>query len=123
MTNAVKGEVHFESGGKTYTFKLGTNAQVMLEKRVGMSLSKFLKADRLEEMGASDIRAIFWAGLFRKHELSEDDVGDLIDDIGPERVAAIFLEAFESAKPQKENGANGEPRPQKPMKAQIGMNS
>lgn len=120
MTNPVKGEVTFESGGKTYTFKLGTNAQVMLEKKVGMPLSKFLKQDRIEELGTEDIRSIFWAGLFRKHQLGEDEVGDIIDDIGPEKVGEIFLEAFESARVK-----NGEvvENPQKPARARTGTNS
>ena len=124
MTNPVKGEVRFEAGGKAYVFKLGTNAQVLLEKKTGMSMSKYLKADRLEELGASDVRMIFWAGLTRSHpELTEEIVGDLIDEIGPDRVAGIFTEAFDSAKTKTENGADGEVRPPKPAKARIGMNS
>src|SRR5262245_54721465 len=103
MTNPVKGEVTFESGGKSYTFKLGVNAQVMLEQRVKMPLSKFLKEDKLEDLGISDLRLIFWAGLHRQHQLSEEEAGDIIDDIGPERVAEIFLEAFETAKVKEEN--------------------
>ncbi len=123
-THTVKGEVNFESGGKTYTFKLGTNAQVLLESRTGMSMAKYLKADRIEELGSKDIRLIFWAGLTRNHpDLTEENVGDLIDDIGVDQVSEIFLKAFESAKPKTENGAAGEPHPQKQAKARIGMNS
>lgn len=123
MTNQVKGEVTFESGGQSYTFKLGTNAQVMLEQRVGMPMSKFLKQDRLEELGIADLRLIFWAGLFRAHQLTEDAVGDIIDDIGPEKVAEIFLEAFESAKVKNQNGSAGEARPTKTAKQPTGINS
>ena len=123
MTNAVKGEVIFEAGGKTYTFKLGTNAQVMIENKTGLSMGKFLNKERLEDMGAKDIRLIFWAGLFRQHQCTEEEVGDIIDEIGPQRVADIFLEAFEVAKSKVENGAAGEPRPPKSAKARIGMNS
>lgn len=123
-TNPVKGEVTFQSGDKIYVFKLGTNAQVLLESRTGMSMAKYLKADRIEELGSRDIRLIFWAGLTRNHpDLTEENVGDLIDDLGVERVGDIFLEAFESAKPKTENGAAGEPNPPRPAKARIGMNS
>jgi hypothetical protein len=124
MTNPVKGEVSFESGGKTYYFKLGTNAQVLLEKKTGMPMSKYLKQDRIEDMGAADIRLIFWAGLTRNHpDLTEDMVGDLIDDVGADRIGEIFVEAFESAKVKKDNGADEGALPPKPVKARIGMNS
>lgn len=122
MTNQVKGEVTFESCGQSYVFKLGTNAQVMLEQKVKMPLSKFLKQDRIEELGISDLRLIFWAGLYRQHNLTEDQVGDIIDDIGPERVSEIFLEAFESAK-VKGNGVDSEAHPTKAAKQPTGMTS
>src|SRR5262245_59982167 len=126
MTNPVKGEVVFESGGKSYTFKLGVNAQVMLEQKVKMPLSKFLKEDKIQDLGITDLRMIFWAGLYRQHQLTEEDVGDMIDDIGPERVAEIFIEAFESAKAKTENGAAGAVTtspPQKSATERTGMNS
>src|SRR5262245_7790920 len=122
MTNPVKGEVTFECGDKTYTFKLGTNAQVMLEQKVKMPLSKFLKEDKLADLGIADLRLIFWAGLFRQHQLTEEAAGDIIDEIGPERVAEIFLQAFESAKVKTTNGAADE-NPPMSAKAPIGMNS
>lgn len=123
MTNPVKGEVTFVSNDKTYTFKLGTNAQVMLEQKVKMPMSKFLKQDRLEDLGIADLRLIFWAGLFRQHQLTEDEVGDIIDDIGPGKVSEIFLEAFESASVKAENGSATANPPLKSAKARVGMNS
>lgn len=124
MTNIVRGEVHFESGDKTYTFKLGTNAQVMIESKTKMPMSKFLNKDRLDQMGSGDIRLIFWAGLYRQHpDLTEEMVGDMIDDLGVDRVAEIFVEAFEASKAKTENGAAGDALPQKSAKARIGMNS
>lgn len=123
MTNPIKGEVHFEADGETYTFKLGTNAQVLIETKLGMTMSQFVQK-KTEDLGASEIRLIFWAGLHRQHKMSEEAVGDLLDDIGPERAAAIFLEAMQAAAvPRKENGADGEARPPTPAKAPIGMNS
>ena len=123
MSNPVKGEVSYEVNGKNYTFKLGTNAQVMIEKRTGMSMAKYLKQDRLEDLGTEGVRLIFWAGLLRNHpELTEDMAGDLIDDIGPDRVAELFMEAFDSARVKESGAAPNGSRPQK-AKEQIGMNS
>jgi len=121
MSNPVKGEVHFDARGQAWTFKLGTNAQVLIESKAGMPMPQFIK--RFDNLGASEIRMIFWAGLQRQHpEVTEDDVGDMIDELGADRVADIFKEAFESAVVKKDNGA-APAHPQKPAKARIGMTS
>ena len=120
MTNPTTGEVHFEARGETFTFKLGTNAQAMVEAKTGLSWAKYLKA-KFEDIGASDTRLIFWAGLFRQHQMTEEDVGDLMDELGQERVAAIFLEAFNAASAKATNGPDK--NPPRPAKARIGMNS
>ena len=101
MTNPTKGEVTFDARGQTYTFKLGTNAQIMIENKTGMSITKFFAGRSDNNFSASDVRTIFHAGLFRDHKLTEEDVGDLIDDIGAERVAQIFVEAAAAAFPKK----------------------
>lgn len=122
MANTVRGEVTFDANGKLYTFKLGTNAQVMLEDRVGMSVQKYMQS-KGENLGAADIRLIFYCALFQKHELTELEVGDLIDEIGAGRAAEIFLAAVEAATAKKPNGAATDARPQKQAKEPIGMNS
>lgn len=121
-THKVKGEVTFECEGKNYRFKLGTNAQVIIEKKAGMPLSKFLKADRLDEIGAEGIRMIFWAGLTRQHpELTEDEVGDILDELGADRIKDIFEEAFEAAMVKNAGGVREDPPA--PAKGQTGTNS
>lgn len=121
MTNPVKGEVSFEARGQTFTFKFGTNAQILIETKTGMTMTRFLN-ERFENLGAADVRLIFWAGLFRQHQLTEDEVGDLIDEVGPTRVAEIFTEAFDAAK--KQDGDADQSRPMKSAKApRIGMHS
>lgn len=123
MTNPLKGEVTFEARGQTFTFKLGTNAQVMLETKTGMSMPQFFK-DREDKFSIHDIRMIFHAGLYRQHKMTEDDVGDLIDEIGQERVAEIFTEAAAAAFPQSNPiGPAANPRPIKATKVLSGMNS
>jgi hypothetical protein len=118
MANTVKGEVEFECNGETYTFKIGTNAQVLLESRINMSLAKWIK-EKSEDLSATDIRLIMWAGLHRHHKLTEDAVGDLIDEIGGTRAAEIFMQAFALAAGPKTNGAD--PNPPAAAKERIGM--
>jgi hypothetical protein len=119
----MKGEITFEARRQTFTFKLGVNAQAMIEDKTGMSMPRFLK-ERFDTLGAKDVRLIFWAGLFRQHQMTEDDVGDLIDELGPARVGEIFTQAFSAATPQKTNGADDQARPMKAKAPpRIGMAS
>jgi hypothetical protein len=122
MTNPLKGEVTFEARGQTFTYKLGTNAQIMIETKVGMPITQFFR-ERAEQFSAADVRLIFHAGLYRQHKMTEDDVGDLIDELGGDRVAKIFIEAAALAFPKSTNGAADDPHPPKATKARIGMNS
>lgn len=120
MTNQIKGEVSFETGGKTYVFKLGTNAQALIEDRVDMSMGQWI-TEKAENLAAKDIRLIMWAGLFRNHQLSETEVGDLIDEIGIERAGKIFNEAVAAAT-AKPNGADTS-HPRKQAEERIGKHS
>ena len=43
MANAVKGEVSFDCNGVTYIFKLGTNAQALIEERLKISMGAWFK--------------------------------------------------------------------------------
>lgn len=124
MANMVRGEVPFEHGGKSYTFKFGTNTQAIIESRVGMSVNKFMK-EKSEQFGAGDLRLIFWAGLYQKHRLTEEDVGDMIDEMGPEKVAQIFWTAVKEAsvKAKEGNGADPNPPTPGPSGEPIGTNS
>src|SRR5262245_915444 len=111
MANPVKGEIAFEVSGKPYIFKFGTNAQAIVESRVGMTTMQFLQSKN-ENWGAADLRLIFYAGLFGKHQLSETEVGDLIDELGAQRCSEIFLEAVNAAASQRKG--NGVDRPTAP---------
>jgi hypothetical protein len=120
MANSVKGEVEFDCGGQTYLFKFGTNAQVLVEDRIGMSCAKWMQ-QKADQFGASDIRLIMWAGLHRHHNLSETDVGDLIDELGADKAAEVFLKAVDLAT-AKGNGADPS-RPIATAKDRIGTHS
>jgi hypothetical protein len=119
MANPIKGEVQFTADGKQYTFRLGINAQVIIENRVGMTVQKFMR-DKGDDFGASDIRLLFYAGLLHHHkDITEERAGDIIDEIGPAKAAAIFVEAAGLAAAP----AIDDVRPQRSAKELIGMNS
>jgi hypothetical protein len=122
MTNPLKGEVTFEARGQTFTFKLGTNAQIMLEAKTGVSIAEWYR-ERNNNLTVTDMRTLFHVALYRNHQMTEEDVGDLMDEIGTEKVGEIFKQSGEFAKRKINGEAGNDPHPQKPAKQRIGMNS
>lgn len=121
--NPVKGEVQFEVDGKPYIFKFGTNAQVIMEERTKMTMLDIMK--NIQEgggrFGATHLRLIFFAGLSARHPgITEDQCGDLIDELGHEKCADIFLKAMGLAA-AKGNGSD--PMMPGQVAGQIGTNS
>lgn len=109
MANPHKGEVGFEVDGKEYVFKLGTYAQAVLERRVKMPWPKFFSRKE-DEWGVEDTLSVFWAGLQRQHKLNEEQVADLIDDLGEQRVKEVLAEAFKLANPEAGKSAGDPPK-------------
>ena len=100
MANPHKGEVAFEANGKQYVFKLGTYAQAMLERRVKTTFGKFV-ARKEDDWGVDDALVMFWAGLYRQHKLTEEQAGDLLDEIGSDRLSEILTEALKISQPDE----------------------
>lgn len=109
MSNPHTGEIGFESGGKSYVLKLGTYAQAVLERRTKVPMSKFFKR-KDEEWGVDDILSVLYAGLYRQHKLTEEQVADIIDDLGMERVGVLIADAVKAAYPEAGSAAADPPR-------------
>lgn len=110
MGNPYKGEVSFDAMGKTFTMRLGTNARALVEERMGTSWNALMLRPAAE-WRERDAIIIMWAGLYQHHKMTEEEVGDLIDEIGPEEVSRITIKAFGLANPKEAPGGN--PRPPK----------
>lgn len=109
MANPAKGEVAFEAGDKQFKFVLGTYAQVVLETAAEESWGKFWA--RHKDWNATDVFRLFCSGLARHHEeMGAKEMSDLMDSIGPIRVAEIVNEAMLRAMPQGVNGKEVRPR-------------
>lgn len=92
------GEVTFEAGGKSYSFKLGTYAKALLQRETGLSAQRFFK--KIEnDLGYDDMLKLFRCGLYQKHKLGEEAVADLIDEIGESKTLEIIAEAAKLAQP------------------------
>lgn len=108
MANPFKGEVSFDALGKTFTMRLGVNARALVEERMGIAWTA-LMARPAAKWRERDAIVIMWAGLFQHHKMTEEEVGDLIDQVGSETISALILKAFGAAAPKGD--ANGTPRP------------
>ncbi|MHB0784435.1 hypothetical protein [Bradyrhizobium sp. 5.13L] len=107
MANPQKGEVSFEALGKTFTMRLGTNARALVEGKTGVSWTSLMKRPEAE-WRERDAIIIMWAGLHQYHKLTEEEVGDLLDEVGPVEVSRLLLKAFGIANPPEvANGAAG----------------
>jgi Phage tail tube protein, GTA-gp10 len=103
MANPVKGEVSFECEGKKYTLVLGTFALAALERRLQMSWPQIIKRLTDGQAGSSEVLAMVYCGLLRHHrQITEEQVADLIDELGQARSAEILAEALKLMFPGRE---------------------
>lgn len=111
MGNQHKGDICFNVGGKPYTFRLGMQALAVLEARTGVPAIKFFRRGE-EEWSARDLLNVFAAGLSRHHgELSEQEIGDILDDITPAEAGELIGRALTVA--NGKGAANGAVNPPK----------
>ena len=100
----MRGGVTFDALGKPREFKFTTNAICRLEERAGKSLQDVLADTAEGGRRTVAFRLLLWAGL---GDLTLDDAGDIIDDIGLAEVDRIIAEGLKLAFPPKEPSAEG----------------
>lgn len=111
MANPHKGDVGFEVDGKPYTFRLGMQALAVLEAKTGVPAIKFFRRGE-EDWSARDLLNVFAAGLSRHHgELSEQEIGDILDDLTPAEAGELIGRALIIA--NGKGAANGAANPPK----------
>ena len=109
MGNPMKGEVDFVAGDMAYTLVFSINALCSLEERLGVGVAE-IGAQMGESMRIGTLRTIFWAGLVTRHDVTEEQAGDIITQIGPNEASQLIGKAFAAAFPE---AAKGTGRPQK----------
>lgn len=86
-------DVVFQAEGVNYTFRWGTNAMMLLEKECGEPAAKFFQR-LMTDASITDLVLVMYCGLSRHHEVTKEQVADLIDQIGgPEKIIEIFAKA------------------------------
>lgn len=110
MANPVKGEVRLSAGDQDYVLVFGANAMAALEGRLDMSLNQIVSLFQTD-VRITTLRAMLWAALLDRYDMTEMDAGRIMDAAGIETVGEKIGEAFTLALPKEE--ANGKARPQK----------
>jgi hypothetical protein len=100
----MRGGVTFDALGKPREFKFTTNAICRLEERAGKSLQDVLADTAEGGRRTVAFRLLLWTGL---GDLTLDDAGDIMDDIGLAEVDRIIAEGLKLAFPPKEPSAEG----------------
>lgn len=108
------GESKFEFKGQTYKWKFGQNARCEVEERLGCPIGEVVAelgswADKPELYRATLLRAVFWSGLQERHpEIDLRAAGQIMDEIGIDKVIELFLAAFPSASNADDAGTKGQ---------------
>lgn len=110
MANHLKGEVEVVLADKTLIFRLGVNEMIRIQDALGLAEddAKFLTAlSNLRSFKA--VRTIVFSGLQRDQpEITEEQAGDVVTELGMARIAEIIQQALRWALPEKKPGAAGE---------------
>lgn len=111
MGNPHKGEFGFEAGGERYTLRFGANVIATMEEDLSLSLVEI--GGRMEtEMKIGFLRTVFGYGLSRHHPgLTPEQVGDIMDDVGLDKVGGLIGDAFRGSLPDAGEGGDGEDPP------------
>lgn len=133
MAGDPEGLVRFEAGGKKYTAIFGFKAMKAVEVHYDKPFFRAIQAAmpqldakdlgdkaKIAEASAdirfSDIGKLFECALLRHHpDLSEEQIEDLIDEIGLERASSVIGDALTAAL-AKEGGGDGKEGPPRSRK-------
>ena len=99
--------ISFEAGGRSLQLRFDVNALCRVEEATGKPFDEAaaLLSPASGSPRMSDVRKIFWAGL--GGDLTYDQAGVVISDIGLERAGELIGKAFELAFPEAAKQAGG----------------
>lgn len=112
MANRHRGEVSFAAGGETYTLRYSANALAELEDALDKSVGEIVELMQSQKgLRIKTVRTIFRAGLLDRHpDITDQQAGDIISDVGLGEAANLLGRAFTAAFPPVEGGASESPQ-------------
>lgn len=92
MPNPLRAETSFQASGKTWLVAFDWNAAAEYEEVAKRPISEALKDVAVEQMSATSLRAMLWAGLQREHarEVSLGRAGELIAEVGRKKTQELM---------------------------------
>lgn len=101
MANKHKGQVSFEAGGKTYTLRLDVNALIELQDALGFEDDEKFLAYCSNLNGIRRVRTFLTQALQLSHQgTTEQEVGDIITDLGLDEANRLLVRALQWAFPE-----------------------
>lgn len=121
MANPHKGEVGFEVDGKEWVLRYSANALCTLEDELDMGTAALVaELQKPDGVRMATLRTVFWAGLQdRQQDVTREQAGELMSEIGFANVGPLIGEAFGHAFAEAKKKA----RPRKGGKAGTGNGS
>ncbi|MZR14224.1 hypothetical protein GQE99_14470 [Maritimibacter sp. DP07] len=97
----MRGGIEFRALGELRTLRFSINAICRIEESTGKPIAE------LANIGANaklqDIRAMFWGAL--EPQVTVEEAGEIMDELGLNRSAELIGEAFEKAFPEEADEA------------------
>jgi GTP cyclohydrolase III len=104
---AANGKTHFDALGQSYVLAYDINALCDIEERLGIEDVRELQEMLKNKLSIKKLRSIFCAGLTPK--ATEEQAGNIIQEMGFADVAAMIGEAFKGAFPADKGTGTGNP--------------
>lgn len=105
------GRVEFEAGGIQHYLKLSTNAHVRYQRHCGETLLAGIGAVQKNAADVDRLRSLFWVAMSHVEGLTEDQAGDIMDEVGIniaiELLSAAVNEAYPAPKKEAVGNAQG----------------
>jgi hypothetical protein len=116
MANNLHGEVEIQAGGKKLTFRLGVNEMIAIQNDFGLADKDEEFALALQQLsGFKRPRMVIYHGLLaHQPEITIEEAGDIMTELGMPRCERTIEEAVRWALPEKEPvdpKKGGKPRP------------
>lgn len=111
------GTVDFEAGGKSYSMRISTNAQVRYQRAAGETFLEGLNAVEDKPSDTERLRRLVWASLSHLDGVTEDAAGDIMDELGIQAAINKLSEAVGVAYPTSSASGNAQgTKPDRPKK-------
>jgi hypothetical protein len=112
--NPLRGETSLEIGGESYLLTYDVSAFIYAQQATGMKMTELVSKFSEDADDLVVLRAIFWAGLQRAHEMPMSAVDDLLSTCGPAKARLAVSEGLAAAfgGPEEARETGKAPKPQ-----------